>query len=99
MMKTSDELKLRLAEESFAFNRKTDREYGEIFNDLFTIFMWEEEEGRQHRLKVKKRKLQQKQTTDNEIDESSLCDFNSEKSTSSSSSNSIVNSDGESSQV
>merc|ERR1712226_1810569 len=55
MMKTSDKLKSKLAEERFEFNRKTDRVHGEIFNDLFTIFMWEEEERRQHRLKRRKR--------------------------------------------
>jgi len=51
---TSNELKEKLAEESFDFNRKTERGHGALFNELFTIFMWEEEERREHRLKRRK---------------------------------------------
>jgi ubiquitin-conjugating enzyme E2 J2 len=54
VMTTSDACKKRLAEESFDFNRKIDRVHGAIFNELFTIFMWEEEERREHRLKRRK---------------------------------------------
>lgn len=105
MMKTSDKLKSKLAEESFEFNRKTDRVHGEIFNDLFTIFMWEEEERRQHRLRVKKRKLQQEEENNNnsqKSSDSSLSDLsnNSEKSDSDeeniiTGSNSTISSNGE----
>ena len=54
MLKTSDACKEKLAEESFDFNRNTDRGHGAIFSELFTIFMWEEEERRQHRMKRRK---------------------------------------------
>lgn len=55
MMKTSDALKQKLANESFDFNRNTQRLYGDIFNELFCIFMWEEEERREHRLSKRRR--------------------------------------------
>ena len=57
--KTSDQLKKKLAEESFEFNRNDQREHGPIFNELFTIFMWEEEERREHRLKRKRKILEE----------------------------------------
>merc|ERR1712242_128754 len=55
MLKTSNALKQKLADDSFDFNRNTKRLYGDVFNELFCIFMWEEEERREHRLNKRRR--------------------------------------------
>lgn len=94
MLKTSDACKEKLAEESFDFNRNTDRGHGAIFSELFTIFMWEEEERRQHRMKRRKLEesnenvknlIENSENSENgeSFSESKISDSSSEKSCSS----------------